>query len=241
MGRDEMEQHPKHKQKKTFVILLVCIVTGFIIGYSYNLAEDNRQQSSSNMFYQTSNVYRQELIEQQKQNQELQQELASLEQQIRDYEQSFSTNNQTYEEQLREVNQIRLLLGNSKGIGKGIRVSLNDGKFDGTSNPNNFVIHESHIFSLLHELKIAGAEAIAINGKRLSPHSFISCNGPVIMIDGEQFPAPFIIEAVGNPNTLTSALNISGGIIDQLIMDNIVIELSEDDHITMASVQQGNS
>ena len=229
------------KQRKQFVILLVCIVTGFIIGYSYNLTKDNRDQNSTNLFYQSSNAYREELIEQQERNKQLQSELSDIEQQIREYEQSYSTQNDTYEEQLAEVQKIRLLLGDVRAVGEGLRVTLNDASYDGTSNPNNFVVHESHIFSLIHELKIAGAEAIAINGKRLKPNSYISCNGPVITIDGEQFPAPFVVEAIGNPSTLSTALHIPGGMMDQLLMDNIVVELSEDNEITMNSIQQGRS
>jgi uncharacterized protein YlxW (UPF0749 family) len=235
-----MKKMIEKKPRKQLVILLVCIVTGFIIGYSYNLAEDNREQKGSDMFYQTSSIYREELIDQQERNKQLQEELDALQVKIRNYEQQFSDDT-TYEEQLKEVNRIRLLLGDLKAKGEGIRIQLTDGEYDGQTNPNNYVVHESHIFSLLHELKIAGAEAISINGKRLKANSYISCNGPVITVDGQQFPAPFVIEAIGNPNTLSTALNIPGGMMDQLLMDNVVVELSEDENITMASIQQGNS
>ncbi|MER2000451.1 MAG: DUF881 domain-containing protein [Lysinibacillus sp.] len=236
-----MKKTIEKKPRKQFVILLVCIVTGFIVGYSYNLAEDNREQKSSDMLFQTSSVYREELIEQQERNKQLQEELDALQVKIRDYEQQFSDDDTTYEEQLKEVNRIRLLLGDLEAKGEGIRIQLTDGEYDGQTNPNNYVVHESHIFSLLHELKIAGAEAISINGKRLKANSYISCNGPVITVDGQQFPAPFVIEAVGNPNTLSTALNIPGGMMDQLLMDNVVVEVSEDENINMTSIQQGNS
>lgn len=236
-----MKNNNEKKQKKQLVILLVCIVTGFIVGYSYNLSKDNREQNSNTMFYEASNDYREELIEQQERNKQLQDELSNIEAKIRQYEQSYSNDNASYEEQLQEVKQIRLLLGDSQGQGEGIRISLNDGNYDGTTNPNNFVVHESHIFSLIHELKISGAEAISINGKRLKVNSYISCNGPVITVDNQQFPAPFVIEAIGDSKTLSTALQIPGGMIDQLLIDNVVVELSENDDITMLSSQQGHS
>jgi uncharacterized protein YlxW (UPF0749 family) len=236
-----MKKKVDGKQRKQFVILLVCVVTGFIVGYSYNLTKDNRAQNSNNMFYQSSNEYREELIDQQERNNILQKELVALEEKIRNYEQQFSTDNVTYEEQLQEANQIRLLLGDLQGVGEGVRIQLKDGDYDGASNPNNYVVHESHIFSLIHELKISGAEAIAINGQRLKPNSYISCNGPVITVDGQQYPAPFVIEAVGNATTLLTALKIPGGLMDQLLMDNVIVELSEKEEIFMSSLQQGNS
>ena len=54
----------------------------------------------------------------------------------------------------------------------------------------------------LMNLYISGASAIAINGQRLSHDSYILCNGPVIEIDGHQHPAPFVISAIGDADTM---------------------------------------
>lgn len=97
-------------------------------------------------------------------------------------------------------------------------------------------MHESHIFKVLNELKIAGAEAIAINGQRLKTNSYISCNGPVITIDGVQYPAPFVVEAVGDQDVLISSLEISGGIFDQLLNEQIIVTLEKSNAIQMQSI-----
>ena len=232
----------REKQRKQFVVLLVCIVTGFIVGYSYNLTKDEEKEEGNNVFYQTSNTYQEELITQQERNNELLDELTALENQIRNYEQQFkSTTDEEYQQQLKEAEQIRLLLGDLASDGEGVRITLKDGDFDGNSNPNNYVVHESHIFSLIQELKISGAEAISVNGQRLKYNSYISCNGPVITVDGKQYPAPFVIEAVGNSNTLLKALEIPGGLIDQLLGDNVVVELSKEQEIKMPATGMRNS
>ena len=229
------------KQRKQFVILLVCIVTGFIISFSYNLTKDEKVEENASYVYQTSSAYEEELIEQQERNKDLQDELKVLDEKIRTYEQQYNSEDTQYEQNLQEAEVIRLLTGEVASKGEGIRVTLNDGQYDGQSNPNNYVVHESHIFALLQELKIAGAEAIAINGQRLKVNSYVSCNGPVITVDGSQYPAPFVIEAIGEPNTMLSALEISGGLVDQLLAENVVIELSEEKQIEMPAAGQGNS
>lgn len=229
------------KQRKQFVILLVCIVTGFIISYSYNLTKKDKVAENASYVYQTSSTYEEELIVQQERNNELQAELEGLEEKIRTYEQQYNSQDPNYEKNLQQADTIRLLTGEVASKGKGIRVTLNDGEYDGKSNPNNYVVHESHIFSLLQELKIAGAEAIAINGQRLKVNSYVNCNGPVITVDGRQYPAPFIIEAIGEPKTMVSALKIPGGFVDQIISENVFIELSEEKEIEMPAVGQGNS
>ncbi|SIB31704.1 Bacterial protein of uncharacterised function (DUF881) [Mycobacteroides abscessus subsp. abscessus] len=55
----------------------------------------------------------------------------------------------------------------------------------------------------------------------------------MIEIDGKQHPAPFIIEAIGDPEVLSSALNLTGGVKDSLVNENIQFSLEEKAEIKM--------
>ena len=71
-----------------------------------------------------------------------------------------------YKELVKQAEDLRLLIGDIAGTGSGIRITLKDGDYDPMSiNPNDYIVHESHIFKIVNELKISGAEAIAINGR----------------------------------------------------------------------------
>ncbi len=225
--------------RKQFELLIVCVTTGFIIGYSYNQAKDNREGGTINSeLYEQEDSYREELITQQERNKELTEELNSLQEQIRKYEKSFASDEKDYKKLVEQAEDLRLLLGELKSDGKGIRITLQDGDYDPKSlNPNDYIVHESHVFKLLNELKISGAQAIAINGQRVLANSYIRCNGPVITIDGTQHPAPFVIEAVGDSDTLMASLNLNGGVVDQLLNDNIVVSLEEHQKLTMPRVK----
>ena len=228
--------------RKYFIILVVCIITGFIIGFSYNLSKDDRKTGSvSSIYVQQGEVYREELIEQQERNKELAEELDTLHETIRNYEKEFATTEEHYELLVEEAEQLRILLGELPAVGKGIAVTLRDNEYNGVGNPNHYIVHESHIFTVINELKISGAEAIAINGQRLKTNSYISCNGPVITIDGNQYPAPFVIEAVGDQSSLMAALEMAGGVVDQLLSDNVVITLEKKERILMPSIIKGKS
>ena len=196
--------------------------------------------SSSTLYAQQRDAYREELIEQQERNKELAEELDELLQTIRQYEKEFATSEDQYDELVEEAEHLRLLMGELPASGKGVSVTLRDDEYSGENNPNDYIVHESHIFSVINELKIAGAEAIAINGQRLKTNSYISCNGPVITIDGKQYPAPFVIEAVGNPEGLIAALEIGGGVFDQLLNDNVVVTLEKKEQILLPSITKGN-
>ena len=239
-----MKNNPQKKawwSRKYFVILIVCITTGFIIGFSYNLSKGDKQiNSTSTLYAQQRDAYREELIEQQERNKELAEELDGLLETIRQYEREFATPEEHYDELVEEAEHLRILMGELPASGKGVSVTLRDDEYSGETNPNDYIVHESHIFSVINELKIAGAEAIAINGQRLKTNSYISCNGPVITIDGNQYPAPFVIEAVGNPDGLIAALEIGGGVFDQLLNDNVVVTLEKKDLILLPSITKGN-
>ena len=223
-------------------MLVVCIITGFIIGFSYNLSNDDRQTGSvSNIYVQQGEMYREDLIKQQERNKELAQELDTLQETIRNYEKEFATTEEHYELLAQEAEQLRILLGELPGVGKGVAVTLSDNEYDGVGNPNHYIVHESHIFTVINELKIAGAEAIKVNGQRLKTNSYISCNGPVITIDGNQYPAPFVIEAVGEQALLIAALEMTGGAVDQLLSDNVVVALEKKERVLMPSIIKGKS
>lgn len=227
--------HNNKFTKKQFIVLIVCITTGFIIGYSYNLTKDKEKMNNSYVDQEES--YREDLIEQQERNKELVEELSDLQEQIRNVEKNFAKNEGQYKDLIEDAEKLRLQLGLIPVEGEGIKVTLKDNVYDPNStNPNDYIVHESHVLSVINELKISGAEAISINGQRLKSNSYIKCNGPVITIDGHQFPAPFVIEAIGNSETLLSSLKIVGGVFDQLLMDNIVVTMEQSDRIQMSSI-----
>ena len=92
-------------------------------------------------------------------------------------------------------------------------------------------------FRVVNELRIAGAQGLAINGQRITANSYIKCTGPVITVDGRTFPAPFVIEAIGDADVLAASLYLKGGVIDGLIMDNIVVTTEQSKEINLSALR----
>jgi len=67
------------------------------------------------------------------------------------------------------------------------------------------VLHDTDLRSVVNRLWAAGAEAIAINGLRLSPTSFIRVAGESILLDFQPLTSPYTISAIGNSNQLQVA------------------------------------
>lgn len=217
------------------IISIVSLVLGFILAFNFRLSKDDRAMDSN---FTELEDYKEKLVTQKERNKELTEELHEKQQKIRKYEQSFANSEESVEKLVKEAEMLRLLIGDIPSKGKGIAVSLQDGEYDPSQeNPNDYIVHESHVFKVINELKISGAEAISLNGQRLHANSYIRCTGPVITVDGKTFPAPFTIEAVGDPKVLMASVNLGGGIVDQLTSDNIVVVVEEKGEIQMPALR----
>ncbi len=72
------------------------------------------------------------------------------------------------------------------------------------------IVHDVDITVLLNDLKAAGAEAIAVNNKRIINISEVVCAGPLIKVNGEGVSSPFVISAIGDMENLYTAVTEEG-------------------------------
>lgn len=241
-----MNQLKKNKTRfsQSIIFSLVFLVFGFMLAYSYSLSASQEEtgEYTGGAFLEQEARIRDELIEQQERNKTLREELQEKQAIINETEQSLSGSENLYASYVEEAEELRMLLGLVPVEGSGLRVTLQDGSYNpALVNPNDYIVHESHVFQVINELLIAGAEAIAINGQRIHANSYIVCTGPVIMVDGTQHPAPFIIEAIGEPNVLASSIRLTGGVLDQLVNDHIIVTLDEGLTVSMPALNENNS
>ncbi|WP_301108221.1 DUF881 domain-containing protein [Sporosarcina sp.] len=230
-----------HKKKgRQVVFSIVFLVLGFILAFSYRTVGGNHMEldeTQSDLFVQEEK-YREDLIEQQERNKELTDELFDKQKSVQEFEQKFSNKEENHAVLVEKAKDLRLLLGVIPAKGTGLKVTMEDADYDPSlQNPNDYIVHESHVLRVINELKIAGAQGMTINGQRVNSNSYIKCTGPVIMIDGRTFPAPFTIEAIGDPKVLSPALHLKGGVIDGLLRDNIVVTTEEVKEIKLPAIR----
>lgn len=223
------------KKKGSYVILsLVCLVLGFLVAFSYHLTQKTDNREISNRQWERDMDLRNELIAQEERNRELQKELNNKQEKVVEIEEQLSQEEQVFFNLAEDAERYRIFLGKVKVKGPGVTVTLRDGQYNpNETNINNYIVHEHHVFSVINELYISGAAAIAVNGQRLSHNSYIVCNGPVIEVDGYPHPAPFEITAIGDPEVLSSALDLIGGVKDRLVNENIDFKLEKKQEIVL--------
>jgi uncharacterized protein YlxW (UPF0749 family) len=230
----------KMKVKVRHVVLsLVCLVLGFILAFSYSLANSEKKEGAhvTDGQWQREDKLRSQLLSQKEKNAELQNEVYQKQQKVVDIEKDLSQEKQIYFNLAEDAEKYRMFLGKVKVKGPGVRVTLSDSQYNPDEpNVNNYIVHEHHVFKVINELYIAGASAVAINGQRLKHDSYILCTGPVITIDGVPSSAPFEITAIGDPAVLSSALDLTGGVKDQLVNENIDFSLKKENELVLEPI-----
>ncbi|MFF2615493.1 DUF881 domain-containing protein [Kitasatospora sp. NPDC058046] len=140
--------------------------------------------------------------------QRLQQEKAELEQSLAKLENSSNQAKEAQEQTRKKATELGVLAGTVKATGPGIVLTVDDPQGQ---------VKADMLLDTLQELRAAGAEAIQINDVRVVVNTYftdLSAGG--VQIDGKKVSQPYRFTVVGNPQDLTPALNIPGGVVRTL-------------------------
>ena len=102
--------------------------------------------------------------------------------------------------------------------GPGLRVTLDDaprpadGQPAASDNPDDLVVHQQDIQSVLNALWAGGAEAVSLMGDRLVSTSAVRCVGNTLLIQGRLVGPPFVIEAIGPAAEMRQAIDAEPGV-----------------------------
>nr|WP_234327213.1 DUF881 domain-containing protein [Streptomyces sp. NRRL WC-3742] len=140
--------------------------------------------------------------------QRLQQEKAELEQSLAKLENSSNQAKEAQEQTRKKATELGVLAGTVKATGPGIVLTVDDPQGQ---------VKADMLLDTLQELRAAGAEAIQINDVRVVVNTyFTDVPGGGVQIDGKKASQPYRFTVVGNPQDLTPALNIPGGVVRTL-------------------------
>lgn len=115
-------------------------------------------------------------------------------------------------ERQEQLTRLRDVAGMTDVRGPGVRVVLTDAprSVDVPGlDPNVLVVHQQDLQAFVNAFWAGGAEAITLQGQRLISTVGIKCVGNTVVLDGVPYAPPYVIEAVGDPDALSSALSAS--------------------------------
>jgi len=85
--------------------------------------------------------------------------------------------------------------------GPGVRVTLADAADAGESDVDRRV-HDSDLRVVVNGLWAAGAEAVSVNGLRVTGLTAIRSAGQAVLVDLVPLASPYVVEAIGDPDRL---------------------------------------
>lgn len=101
--------------------------------------------------------------------------------------------------------------------GPGVTITLTDapaGQIPEGASPDDLVIHQQDIEDVMNALWSGGAEAMTVQGARITSRTVVRCIGNVILVDGTSYSPPYVVSAIGDPDTLTSTVNADPRIVN---------------------------
>lgn len=105
--------------------------------------------------------------------------------------------------------EVELAAGRTAVQGSGIQVELWDAPYNEVPEgfaPDDLVVHQQDIEAVLNGLRAGGAEAIAVQGHRVTATTSIRCVGNVMLLDGHTYSPPYVITAIGDPDELRDSV-----------------------------------
>ncbi|KUG03567.1 division initiation protein [hydrocarbon metagenome] len=191
-------------------IALVCLIMGVLLAVQFKATENYQ----ADLIPERVDELTQKLNTVTKQKDALEEEVLSL----RDKLINVRETDKAMKDLQGELQKAQMAAGTIPVEGPGVTVSLNDSNLNMQpgDNANYSIVHDSDLLIIVNELKASGAEAISINGERLTAMSEIRCAGTLILVNWTKIGPPFTIQAIGDPEMLQSGLMLNGGHLSTL-------------------------
>lgn len=102
--------------------------------------------------------------------------------------------------------------------GPGIRVTLTDAPRDADGNypagvdPDNLVVHQQDVQSVVNALWAGGGEAMMIMDQRVLTTTAVRCIGNTLLLQGRTYSPPFMVTAIGDADGMLAAIKAEPGV-----------------------------
>ena len=159
------------------------------------------------------------------------QEVWDLRTQRKLLEQSANQNKTALEAMTMEQQKLNIALGTVPVEGPGLIITVPE-------NSENY-FGSQDIIDIINELWNAGAEAVSVNGWRVSNNTFFQPTNELstIIMNDRKISYPYVIKAIGQPAALDKGISIPSGIIDNLkSIYKIPLEIKQVDKLSLPAI-----
>lgn len=224
-------------------LLIASILVGYLICINFNLDGIETSSQLNTKDYQNLQEKKNNLV---KQVSSLKENNDAIQIKIEKYSTDDKKSGKVLLDMSTQLMDYGMVSGLNETRGKGIEIVINDGEnssFDSEYEAKLKILHDFDMENIINAMKVSGAEAISINGHRISASTAVRCHQAFLEFeDGPLEPAPFIISAIGNPESLKTSLFQEGSYLSKLKIRGLSVEEELKDDIIMkaATVKKVN-
>jgi uncharacterized protein YlxW (UPF0749 family) len=132
------------------------------------------------------------------------------------------------EEARARAEAIGILNGTIAAQGPGLVMTIRD--------PDDEV-RVSDVLDAIQELRGAGAETMQIDGVRVGVSTAVTGTPGKLMVDGRPITAPYEFVVVGSPQNMETALNIPGGVVQDLTRQGAEVAITQSEHVVVDALR----
>ena len=209
-----------------FPIGVVCLIMAFLVTLQIKSVMYNHATATEESL-RIDDLMKQ-LNDARIKNEKLSELNVSLRLDIQSFKDEAAENSDFSKTILAQLERAEIMAGMGEVEGDGLIITVKDSAYENTiDDPNNYIIHDTDLLTIINELCDAGAEAIALNNERIISTTEIRCAGATVSVNNNRYAQPFTIKAIGDPGNLENAILMRGGVYDTLTAWGIELEINK--------------
>jgi len=224
------------KWKIALTLGIVCCVLTIAISIQFKTINDANSTVSQTL---TGNELRDQVLKWKEKYDKASVDLKKSEQKLEESRLKATQNDENALNKEAEIKLDNTVLGLTDVTGSGIVITLKDNNnvkrsnLEPLDNIELYLVHAGDLVEVINALRNAGAEAISINGQRITNFTSVYCAGNVVVINGEKISSPIEIKAIGSPELLYGSITIPGGYLELMEETGVIVDVKKTEKINI--------
>ena len=109
-----------------------------------------------------------------------------------------------------QIAELAPVVGLTEVVGPGVTVTLDDAEapspLPDELTGDDYIVHQQDVQGVVNALWRSGASGVTVMGQRLINTSAVRCVGNTVILQGQVYSPPFVIEGAGDLDRMTDAL-----------------------------------
>lgn len=155
-------------------------------------------------------------------------QLADQRADLQDLSDTDSRSEAALDEARERAEAIGILNGTLAARGPGLEMVIRDPEA---------AVRVADVLDAIQELRGAGAETMQIDGVRIGVSSAVTGEPGALMIDGRPITAPYEILVIGDPQSMETAMNIPGGVVQDMTRLGGSVAIRQSDEVLVDALR----